>query len=232
MTMRPPVVPVERREKMEALRGKFITVEGGEGAGKSTNIGFLQRCLQRAGIEPLMTREPGGTALGEEIRALLLEHRDDAMTAEAELLLMFAARSEHLARVIRPALATGQWVVCDRFTDATYAYQGGGRRVAPKRIAELERYVQGGLRPDCTILLDVPVDIGIERAGRRSRLDRFESEARPFFERVRSTYLNRAQQEPQRYRVVDAAAPLEQVQRRLGTIVDELVASNSTVADT
>jgi dTMP kinase len=203
--------------------GKFITVEGGEGVGKTTNLAFIEGRLRAAGIEVMVTREPGGTALGEDIRGLLLGHRHDGMADDAELLLVFAARAEHLVKVIKPALAAGQWVLCDRFTDATYAYQGGGRRIAAQRIAELEQWTQGDLRPDLTLLLDVPVPQGLQRAGARSAPDRFESEQTAFFERVRTTYLNLAARHPQRYRIIDTGQPLAAVQSALGLIVDAYV---------
>jgi len=194
------------------MRGRFVTVEGGEGVGKSSNLAFVCGLLEAAGIEVVQTREPGGTPLAEEIRQLLLDHRNDGMAVDCELLLMFAARAEHIARVIEPALAAGRWVLCDRFTDATYAYQGGGRGIDRERIARLEAFVQGGLRPDLTLILDVPVEIGMARARGRGALDRFEREQGEFFERVRSAYLEIAAAEPARVRVIDAAPPLEQVQ--------------------
>ena len=147
------------------MSGRFITLEGGEGVGKSSNLEFIRRHLEAAGKAVIVTREPGGTPLGEQVRGLLLDHRHNGMSADAELLLMFAARAEHLAQVIRPALAAGRWVLCDRFTDATYAYQGGGRGIATERIAVLETWVQGDLRPDLTLLLDAPVAVGMARAG-------------------------------------------------------------------
>jgi len=202
-------------------RGRFITVEGGEGAGKSTNIDWIADRLRAAGHDVVLTREPGGTGLGEEVRSLLLGHREDGMSADAELLLMFAARAEHLARVIEPALARGDWVICDRFTDATYAYQGGGRGIEAGRIAELEGYVQGTLRPDLTLLLDLPVSEGLGRAGRRGDPDRFESESLAFFDRVRACYLERAQAMPERYRIVDAAASIDAVRAELDKVIDE-----------
>ncbi len=198
------------------MTGRFITLEGGEGVGKSSNLEFIHRHLEAAGKVVLVTREPGGTALGEEIRALLLGHRHEGMNADAELLLMFAARAQHLAAVIRPALATGKWVLCDRFTDATYAYQGGGRGIASERIAVLENWVQGSLRPDLTLLLDAPVAVGMARAqGRETDADRFEREENAFFERVRQSYLERAKHFPERYRVIDAAQSLAVVQDTL-----------------
>jgi len=195
-------------------RGLFITLEGGEGAGKSTSLEFVRDHLVQAGRRVVVTREPGGTPLGEKIRDLLLHGREN-MEVDTELLLMFAARAEHLARVIRPALADGACVVCDRFTDATYAYQGGGRGVPEARIRILEDWVQQGLRPDLTLLLDIPVAQGLERAGQRSTPDRFEREKIDFFERARKRYLAAATNEPQRVRVIDAAGDLPAVQAQL-----------------
>ena len=195
-------------------RGLFITLEGGEGAGKSTSLAFVREFLEQAGRRVVVTREPGGTPLGEEIRELLLHGREN-MDVDTELLLMFAARAEHLARVIRPTLAEGACVVCDRFTDATYAYQGGGRGVPEARIRILEDWVQQGLRPDITLLLDIPVKQGLGRAGQRSAPDRFEREKIDFFERVRNHYLAAAASEPQRIRVIDAACDIPAVQAQL-----------------
>lgn len=203
--------------------GCFITVEGGEGAGKSTNIEWLRGRLEAAGKSVVVTREPGGTELGEEIRTLLLGHRGDGMSVDAELLLMFAARAEHIARVIRPALDRGDWVLCDRFTDATYAYQGGGRGIESDRIARLESFVQGTLRPDCTLLLDLPVAEGMLRAGKRSAPDRFEAESLAFFERVRRCYLDRARSMPERFHVIDAALPLAAVRHQIERVIDALL---------
>jgi len=205
------------------VSGLFITLEGPEGAGKSTNRDYLAMCLRAAGIEVLLTREPGGTPLAERIRELLLAPSDEAMAADTELLLVFAARAQHLAQVIRPALARGCVVLCDRFTDATYAYQGGGRGLSQQRIAELERFVQGDLRPDLTLLFDLPVEQGLARAAARGRLDRFEQEQRSFFEAVRQTYLQRAALAPQRYRLLDASQSLQQVQAAIDGLVPMLV---------
>ncbi|MCF6338084.1 MAG: dTMP kinase [Gammaproteobacteria bacterium] len=209
-------------------KGLFITLEGGEGAGKSTQMAFVQQRLQDSllavGKNLQVTREPGGTALGEQIRELLLDHRQTVMDNDTELLLMFAARAQHLAELIRPALAAGDWVLCDRFTDATYAYQGGGRGIALKRIAALEDWVQGELRPDITLLLDLPVEVGMARAGERGDLDRFEREQQAFFERVRQTYRERAVAEPGRYRIIDAAQNLEQVQTQIDIALTPLLA--------
>jgi dTMP kinase len=209
------------------MPGKFITIEGGEGVGKTTNLAFIEARLRAAGIDVRVTREPGGTALGEDIRGLLLGHRHDGMASDTELLLMFAARAEHLAKVIKPALAAGLWVLCDRFTDATYAYQGGGRGMAREHIAQLEQWVQGDLRPDLTVLLDVPIAVGLQRAGERSAPDRFEREQSAFFERVRTAYLDLAKRYPQRFRVIDTTQPLEAVQRALGTVLDAYIKENS-----
>ncbi len=195
-------------------RGLFITLEGGEGAGKSSCLDFVRDWLEQRGQDVVVTREPGGTPLGERIRDLLL-HGRDGMSPDAELLLMFAARAEHLNQVIRPALERGTNVVCDRFTDATYAYQGAGRGVAGERIAVLEQWVQQGLRPNLTLLLDLPVTQGLARAGTRSAPDRFEREQQAFFERVRNAYLDAAAREPKRIRVIDASREIAAVQEQL-----------------
>ncbi len=191
-------------------RGWFITLEGGEGAGKSSLLPAVAQWLTDHGHEVVTTREPGGTAAGERLREILLHADELALAADTEVLLMFAARREHLDKLIRPALAAGKTVVCDRFTDATYAYQGGGRGVSEARIAVLEDWVQGGLRPDLTLLLDVPVAIGLARKGAKTP-DRFESENYEFLERVRQVYLERAAREPQRVRVIDASRSPEEV---------------------
>ena len=195
--------------------GRFITVEGVEGAGKSTQLPFIRKLLSDAGREVITTREPGGTELGESLRRLLLAPRDDPMAIDTELLLVFAARAEHLYRVIRPALAKGKWVLCDRFTDATYAYQGGGRCVSAPRIATLEEWVQGDLRPDLTIILDVPVEIGMRRIQARSEQDRFEQENPAFFERIRSSYLEAVRRAPGRCKLVDASGTIDEVRESL-----------------
>ena len=205
------------------MTGKFITVEGIEGVGKTTNIEFIHRQLLAAGKAVVVTREPGGTPLAEAIRGLLLDPAYTGMDAKCELQLMFAARAEHLARVILPALESGQWVLSDRFTDATYAYQGGGRGIDTETIALLEDLVQGDFRPDLTLLLDVPVEVGLSRANRRGSLDRFEQEKVEFFGRVRQYYLDLARQHGGRYRVIDAARPLEEVQRQLGDVLKEIL---------
>jgi dTMP kinase len=200
--------------------GRFITVEGVEGAGKTTCLDVLRHAIEGRGHVLLITREPGGTPLGEALRELLLGHRHDGMADDTELLLMFAARAEHLQARIEPALAEGRWVLCDRFTDATMAYQGFGRRIDRQRIRELETWVQRGRRPDLTLLLDLPVDVGLERAGRRSAPDRFETQTRAFFERVRAGYLALAAEEPDRFRVIDAARPIDVVRGAVREAVD------------
>ena len=207
------------------MKGRFITIEGIEGVGKTTNLEFIRHTLAAAGKPVVVTREPGGTPLGEEIRSLVLGHREGGMASDTELLLMFAARAEHLARVIRPALEAGQWVVSDRFTDATYAYQGGGRGIPKGRISVLEQWVQGDVQPDLTLLLDLPVTLGMARAGRRSAPDRFESEQMAFFERVRQAYLALAAQHPGRYKVIDASQPLDAVQSTIKHALSDFLAA-------
>jgi len=201
------------------VSGLFITLEGPEGAGKSTNRDYLAARLREQGLDVVLTREPGGTPLAEKVRELLLAPSDEVMAADTELLLVFAARAQHLAQVIRPALARGAVVLCDRFTDATYAYQGGGRGLSVERIAALEQFVQGELRPDLTLVFDLPVEVGLARAAARGRLDRFEQEGQAFFEAVRQAYLQRARREPQRYDLLDAAQPLEAVQRAIDALL-------------
>ena len=199
------------------MHGKFITIEGTEGVGKTTNIEFIQTWLNQQKVDFVTTREPGGTPLAEQIRELLLTPRDEKVCNSAELLLMFAGRAQHLDQVIVPAIQSGRCVVCDRFTDATYAYQGFGRGMDSTLIAHLERLVQAELRPDLTLILDIPVEIGLQRASQRSAPDRFEREQTEFFERVRQGYLSIAANEPQRCVVIDASQPLEDVQRDITT---------------
>ena len=195
--------------------GKFITIEGGEGVGKSTNTDLIQSLLEGRGIEVVVTREPGGTALGEELRSVLLRPNAQPPVAMAELLLIFAARAQHLETVIEPALAAGKWVLCDRFTDATYAYQGWGRELDQGVIADLEHLVQGERRPHLTVLLDMDPSQGLLRAQERAALDRFEQEELAFFDRVRSGYLVRATAEPSRWIVIDASKTLDEVKAAL-----------------
>ena len=201
-------------------RGLFLTLEGVDGAGKSTHVQWLVDQLTARGIQVICTREPGGTTLGEKLRALLLH---EPMSLECETLLMFAARAEHLQAVIEPALRTGQWVVCDRFTDATFAYQGGGRELGIERIAALEQWVHPALQPDCTWLFDVPLAVARERLDRTREQDRFEQEAAAFFERTRAVYLERAQQAPLRIQRVDATQSIEQIRTQISLQLDQLV---------
>jgi len=207
----------------ESNRGYFLTVEGVEGVGKSTNIAFIADRLEQAKIPFIVTREPGGTPLAEDIRQLLLARRQEKVSENTELLLMFAARAQHISQVIEPALDDGSWVVCDRFTDATYAYQGGGRGVSTGKIASLEKLVQGELCPDFTILLDAPVELGLKRARERAELDRFEQETLEFFDKVRNSYLEMAAANSERFRVIDANQPLDHVQQDLSVVLDYMV---------
>lgn len=203
--------------------GKFITVEGGEGVGKSTNIDFLSGLIEKQGIEVIRTREPGGTPLAERIRGLLLEHGDEPLPDTAELLLFFAARSLHVTNTIRPALEAGKWVVCDRFTDASRAYQGNGRGLDMERINTLAQWVQEGLEPDVTLLLDAPAAIGMGRAEQRGATDRLESEQISFYERVRDGYLSLARAEPARFEVIDASQSLAAVKADIGQVLARLL---------
>lgn len=207
------------------MRGRFVTLEGIDGAGKSTHAAWLAQTLAQRGRRVVATREPGGTPLGEKLRELLLH---TPMTHESEALLMFASRREHVVQVIAPALARGDVVICDRFTDATYAYQGGGHGVPLSAIAALESFVHGDLAPDLTLLFDVPLAVSRERLARAAAhgrvLDRFEAEQQAFFERVRDAYLARAAAHPRRFRIVDSTQPVEVVRASLGGIVDELLA--------
>ncbi len=224
----------------KVVQGKFITIEGVEGVGKSTNIDTIHRFLDKQDINCIVTREPGGTDLGEDIRGLLLGHQHKAMSSPCELLLMFASRAQHLAQVIRPALQKGQWVICDRFTDATYAYQGGGRGIDDKQIALLEAWVHGEQypearfclplgggtwQPDLTFLLDTDIAIGMTRVRKRGAIDRFETETTAFFQRVREKYLQRARENPSRIVVIDAGQPLNDVEvsihQQLGVFLEQ-----------
>lgn len=209
--------------KHPQILGKFITIEGSEGVGKSTNIAFIKSYLFEKGIDLIVTREPGGTPLAEEIRELLLQQRHEPMDETAELLLMFAARAQHLNTVIVPAIATGKWVLCDRFTDSTYAYQGGGRGIDTSLIDQLEQTVQKDIQPDLTIYLDIDVRMGLARAAQREAdFDRFESEEIDFFERVRSAYLERVEQAPERYKIIDAGRSLDNVQKDIAKLLKTL----------
>jgi dTMP kinase len=202
-------------------RGLFITIEGGEGVGKSTNIEFIKTTLEAKGIPCIVTREPGGTPLAEEIREVLIKNRDEHVVTETELLLMFAARAQHLYQKILPALDAGIWVISDRFTDATYAYQSGGRGVPSEKVALLENFVQGDVRPDLTLLLDAPIEVGMARAKSRGKLDRFEEEAAEFFNNVRNNYLSRAEAEPDRFNIIDATQSLALVQADISRVLTD-----------
>jgi dTMP kinase len=195
--------------------GLFITLEGIEGVGKTTQIDYVGELFRQNGKVVTITREPGGTSVGEAIREILLNRKDLDITVETELLLMFAARAQHLKRIIEPALARKEIVICDRFTDASFAYQGGGRGIPGEEIQKLKMWVQNGLEPDLTLLLDAPVEIGLARAGKRSEPDRFESETLHFFESIRQEYLLMATAEPERICVIDAVPDLESVQRQI-----------------
>ncbi len=201
--------------------GKFITLEGIDGAGKSTHLAWLENFLRSKGLTVVVTREPGGTPLGEKLRALLLDN-GQAMHAETEALLMFAARREHLDKVILPALARGDWVISDRFTDASFAYQGGGRGLASNRLDDLERWVQGEFQPDLTLYFDVSVELGRQRVNAIKTADRFEKEQDEFFQRVRAAYLQRAHQFPQRIRLIDSSQSLEKVKESLYDIISTI----------
>lgn len=199
----------------------FISFEGIEGVGKTTQLKFMAEILKKTGIEVIVTREPGGTLMGEEIRNVLLAHRHEQVSPMTELLLMFAARAQHVDTVILPALKQGKWVLCDRFTDATYAYQGGGRGVLVNTIQSLETLTLGGFKPDFTLLFDAPVMIGLQRVkGRGNHPDRFELEEIDFFERVRMHYQQRATEEPNRFKIIDATQPLSKVQETVMQLVD------------
>jgi dTMP kinase len=211
---------------MSAERGRFLTVEGIEGVGKTTQMGRISTMLAERGIAHVVTREPGGTPLAEEIRDLVLKAREEALSDAAELLLMFAARSVHLRNLIEPNLSLGRWVLCDRFTDATYAYQGAGRGLKESSIRQLERLVQGTRRPDLTLLLDVPVQLGLQRARERNAAagighadDRFEAQRQEFFERVRAAYLARAAAEPGRIVIIDARRPADEVTEQIAAVL-------------
>jgi len=205
------------------MNGKFISIEGVEGAGKSTQVSFINEYLTEQGKTVIVTREPGGTELGEKIRELLLMPSDKAMAVDTELLLMFAARSEHIEKVIKPALARGDWVLCDRFVDATFAYQGGGRQVAHQRIQFLADWTLQGLMPDLTLLFDLPVEIGMQRVIKRQQTtDRFEQEKQDFFEKIRESYLHSAIADPDRIKIVDASLDIKSIQSQLTQLVAPL----------
>ena len=201
------------------MKGKFITIEGSEGAGKSTNIQFIENYLTEKKIPFILTREPGGTPLAEKIRDLLLDKANTSLCDDTELLLMFAARAQHLNELIIPALKAGKWVISDRFTDASYAYQGGGRGLSWQKIAQLEQWVQGDLRPDATILLDIPVAQGMQRVRNRGEMDRFEQEQLSFFQRIRDSYLKLAKDNPERFHIINTLPAIEEVHKQLHSVM-------------
>ena len=207
------------------MAGVFLTLEGLEGTGKTTNLAFITELLQQAGVDVLITREPGGTPLGEALRDVLLNRHDVQIDAMAELLMMFAARAQHIEQVIKPALAEGHWVVSDRFTEASFAYQGAGRQLGAEAVATLEALVQGQLQPDLTLLLDIDPELGLRRASKTGAPDRIEQAGLAFFERVRAGYLARAEQFPQRFCLLDAAKPLDVVQSGLSAALNQLLQS-------
>ena len=207
------------------MRGRFINMEGGEGAGKSTMMDRVADWLENAGHRVIRTREPGGTDLAEKLREILLDRNNISLSGRAELLLMFAARAQHLEELIRPALVRGDWVLCDRFTDATWAYQGGGRGLPRDEIGSLETLVHGDLQPDLTLLLDLPVELGMKRAARRSQADRFEQESTLFFERVRNAYLERAEAAPERFAIINAASNMEEVWSQIKSVLHQRMGS-------
>lgn len=212
---------------MQSVTGKFITLEGVEGAGKSTQCEHIRRLIEQAGIAVQVTREPGGTVLAEEIRSLLLSP-EIKVAPEEELLLMFAARASHIQQVISPALQSGTWVICDRFTDASYAYQGAGRGLGEEPVAMLEKFVQKTLRPDLTLIFDLPVEVGLSRAKSRSTQDRFELEEVAFFERIRSAYLQRAKANPAKYAVIDAAQDLDNVTSQVTVAIQRIITTHAS----
>ena len=197
----------------------FITLEGVEGAGKSSLMDYISELFTSTGHEVIQTREPGGTRTGEQIREILLDSNNIGLESNTELLLMFAARMQHLEEVIKPALASDQIVICDRFTDASYAYQGGGRGIQESRIQSLEDWVQEGLKPDITLLFDLDVEVGLRRAGKRSQADRFEQEDILFFERIRSCYLERAKKESSRFRIIHSGENMENVKQQIQNVL-------------
>lgn len=205
------------------MTAKFISIEGIEGAGKSTQLAFIQKFLSEKGIEVTVTREPGGTELGERVRGLLLEPTPTPMAIDTELLLMFAARAEHVHQLIKPALEQGKWVLSDRFTDATFAYQGGGRGIEQQRITDIANWTLNGLQPDLTLLFDLPVELGQQRVlSRNQGVDRFEQEKVDFFEKIRACYLQRAKDEPERIKVIDASQTIAEIQVQLTTILNSI----------
>ncbi|MBL4638420.1 MAG: dTMP kinase [Proteobacteria bacterium] len=208
------------------MNGKFISIEGIEGAGKSTQLAFIERYLKQQGKNVVVTREPGGTALGEQVRELLLAPRDEGMAVDTELLLMFAARAEHIDQVIKPAIQRGDWVISDRFVDATFAYQGGGRGIAAARIEQISAWTLNGLQTDITFLFDLTVELGQQRViSRNGVVDRFEQEKTAFFQKIRDCYLQRSQQEPNRIKVIDASKTINEIELQLTAALDRLLSA-------
>ena len=206
------------------MAGKFISIEGVEGAGKSTQVRFIQDYLTSLGKTVVVTREPGGTELSEKIRNLLLEPSPNSMDNDTELLLMFASRAEHVSKVINPALHRGEWVLCDRFLDATYAYQGAGRGIQRQRIQQIADWTLKGLTPDLTLLFDLPVELGLERVlERKGEMDRFEQEKINFFKKIRKSYLKSAKAEPNRIKIVDASLSITEIQEQLTQLIEPLI---------
>jgi len=203
--------------------GLFITLEGVEGAGKTTLMSYVAELFAEAGKELIQTREPGGTKTGEQIRSILLDKKNVGVTDDTELLLMFAARAQHIAEIINPALESGKVVLCDRFTDASYAYQGGGRGIETARIQLLEKWVQQGLKPNLTLLFDLDVETGLRRASKRSEVDRFEQEEISFFEQIRTCYLQRAEAEPERFRIIDSSQSFDNVKSQIQAIIKDYI---------
>ena len=204
-------------------KGLFITLEGIEGAGKSTAVDFIEEFLIKEGHDVIKTREPGGTVIGEQIREILLNNENHTLTYDTELLLVFSARAQHIQEVILPALSSGKIILCDRFTDASYAYQGGGRDIDASRINLLEKWVQGDLRPNLTLLFDLDASVGMQRTKKRCDADRFEQEEISFFKKIRNTYLERAKKEPQRFRIINSALSLERVKKQIITILKDFL---------
>ena len=203
-------------------KGFFITLEGIEGAGKSTMLNFVENSLIKAGHDVVKTREPGGTKIGEQIREILLNNENNKLTSDTELLLIFAARAQHMKEIIMPALSSGKTILCDRFTDASYAYQGGGRGIDASRINLLEKWVQSDFRPNLTLLFDLDVSVGMERTKKRSKADRFEQEKSIFFEKVRTCYLKRAEDEADRFRIINSELPLQKVKDEIAAVLKEI----------
>jgi len=206
---------------MTQTKGKFLTLEGSEGVGKTTSLKFIREYIESLGHQVLITREPGGTPMAEELRNILLAEREEKVEANTELLLMFASRCQHVSQVIKPALEAGTWVICDRFVDASYAYQGGGRDLGFSRIEQLEKWCLGEFKPDLTLLLDMSVEEGLARTKKRGKADRFETEKMAFYERIRTAYLKRAKDDPRRVHVVDATPPISEVQASLKSILEK-----------